>query len=1159
MATCQACGHSNREAARFCEACAAPLGGTERGEERKLATMLFADLAASTELGSTLDPERLRSLLQRYFAAVAGCIDTWGGTVEKYIGDAVLAVFGVPTAREDDAERAVCTALEIVQRLEELNPGFERHYGVTLRVRVGVNTGEVIAPASDDVSQAIVAGDAVNVAARLEQAARPGSVLVGRRTYAATRRAFRFDGPIALTLKGKEGTVDAYRVLGRQAGMEGMRAPVGLTTGLVGRGREIDALTMSLREAAATNEVRTVFLRGPAGIGKSRLVQEFVNLAARVEPDLTVYRGRCLAAGRGITYWALGEILRSAFGIALDDPPKVAGDKLRDGVRRALAHLNTTWDEVQLTTYAVAATASLSLPESPLERMEPQEVGEHIARGWPRLVTALAARGPLALVFEDLHWADDRLLEMLQTLAVRARGPVLLVTTARPDGPDVLEGTGRIPGAVTIRLDSLSDAESRELVAGLLPGAELPSGLRDEILGRAEGNPLFLEELVGRLIDEGALVRKGDRWVAVPDAGLAVLPDTVHAVVSARLDSLPQDERRAIQEAAVVGRSFWAEPVARALPRIGVGHCLSELERKGFLRAQPASVFAGQVELRFRHALIRDVAYESLSRARRARSHAEVAAWMTGVAGERAEEVAELVAHHYSAAVVGDADLAWIDDPDRRNAIAHSAFDALRFAGTVARRRYAVQRAVELHEQAIELAPSRAARAAALEALGDDHDAAVHGDAALSAYREAISLLRGEPAADDDRGRICMKAARMILEKSGAFSAVKEPELIDGLVNEGLACASDPEILAWLRALWGATAVWWVNAGAELSSLDERVEWLSTSLVGGRAASLPELEAFAQEYLCEVHMARGAYGEVAALSRRTGVFDKMASPAARSLGLVETAIWARDVAGDPERALALGMRAYELARGLSPHDLMHATGFVIPALYQLGRWSELDAVLEEHVAAFADEDDATCELLHGGILAGATCFAESGDVARARELADMAPPFASTDPLWAGYADGWRARLGVAAGDVCGGLEQARAVFASAPAWPRLHAAVIVIDALSAACDHDGLADFLPVGRELDGGLALLPPTCDRAEGDVAAARGDTAAARRLWTGALEGFERLGVPFEAARTKERLAAASPGDVAAALLENALATYEWMRAARSAERVRAALR
>ena len=374
--------------------------------------------------------------------------------------------------------------------------------------------------------------------------------------------------------------------------MEGMRAPVGLTTAMVGRGREIEILMTSLGEAAAARHVRTVFVRGPAGIGKSRLVQELVDRAGRLEPGPAVYRGRCLAAGRGITYWALGEILRSAFGMALDDPSEAAGDKLRDGVREALTHVGATDDEVRLMTYALAATASLSLPESPLERMEPQEVGEHIARAWPRLVTALAARGPLVLVFEDLHWADDRLMEMLHTLAVRTHGPVLLVATARPDGPAVPALSDRIPGAVTIRLDALSEAESGELIAGLLSGAELPSGLRGQILGRAEGNPLFLEELVGRLIDEGALVREADRWVAVPGAGLAVLPDTVHAVLSARLDWLPPDEKRAIQEASVVGRSFWAEPVARALPQVGVRRL------PGRARAEGVSQGAAGVELR---------------------------------------------------------------------------------------------------------------------------------------------------------------------------------------------------------------------------------------------------------------------------------------------------------------------------------------------------------------------------------------------------------------------------------------------------------------------------------------------------------------------------------------------------------------------------------
>ena len=1129
---------------------------TGRAEERKLATMLFADLAGSTELGSRLDPERLRSLLDSYFTAMAACIEFWGGTVEKYVGDAIMAVFGVPVAREDDTERAVRAALDMLERLGELNPAFEHQHGVTLQARIGVNTGEVVAPAGGDVDQRIVAGDAVNVAARLEQAARPGTVLVGARTYAATRRTFRYRPPISLEVKGKTGAVLGYEALGPQRGMEGTRASIGLSSAIVGRGRETELLLSSLAQVSATRAVRTVFVYGAAGIGKSRLLREFTERAALLPSPATIYRGRCLATGRGVTYWALGEILRGAFGIALDDPSDVAGDRLQRGVAGVLSHLGSSDEEIRTTSFALGASAGLSLEGSPLDRMEPQDVGEQISRAWPLLVTALAARGPVVLVFEDIHWAGDQLLEMLERLAVRSQGPILLVATGRPEFAESHPKYGdRFDESTTIRLDALSDTESAELVAGLLSKTALPSDLRAQIVAKAEGNPLFLEEIVGRLIDQGTLVLESDRWVAIPSSGSVPLPDTIHAVLAARIDSLPPMEKRTLQEASVVGRTFWEEPIARALGLPTVMELVSALQHKGFLQAQHTSTFAGQVELQFRHALIRDVAYESLSKARRGRAHAEVASWMEAVAEDRSEEVAELVAFHYAAAVTGDASLAWLDQPAERDVIARKAFDALLLAGTIGRRRYAIGRAVELHEQAIILAPDRSARATALEALGDDHDAAIHGDDALAAYRDAISILRGDPDADEDRGRICMKAAGLILSRSGAFSSAPEPSLIDKFVNEGLACASDNEVLAWLRAYWGATAIWWVNAGADVASVDDRVQSLSSSLVDARAASLPELEAFAQEYLCEVHMARGSYHAVAELSRHTDVFNTIASPAGRSLGLVETAIWARDVAGDAERALDLGMRAHALARALSLHDLMHATGFVIPALFQMGRWRELDPVLDEHVAAFTEETEATCELLHAGVVAGAARRALSGDLSRAQELVALAPPFASTDPLWAGYADGWRARFEVAVGDAGAGLQRARTVFASAPTWPRLHAASVIIEALTALGDEPQLAAFLPEARGMEDGLALLPPLCDRAEGDVAAAGGDHSTAERLWTRSLEGFERLHMPYDAARTKERLATVAPPDVASSLLESALQTYDRLGARPSSERVR----
>ena len=465
-----------------------------------------------------------------------------------------------------------------------------------------------------------------------------------------------------------------------------------------------------------------------------------------------------------------------------------------------------------------------------------------------------------------------------------------------------------------------------------------------------------------------------------------------------------------------------------------------------------------------------------------------------------------------------------------------------------------MDRAVELDEHAVALASTPADHAVALEAVGDDHEAAIHGDEALGAYRRSIELLRDDPAADGDRGRICKKAAELVLARSGAFSSTQEPAMVDDLVLEGLSCASDPRDVAWLRALWGAAAIWWRNTGGAVEDFEDRTRSLTAALDEARTLGLPELEAFAREFLCEIHMARGSYERVAELSREVEVFDLISSPARRSLGLVETAIWARDVAGEPERGLDLGMRGYELAKDLSAHDLMHATGFVIPTLLQLGRWRELDQILDAHVAAFAEEADSTCELLHAGVLAGATRAALGGDAALARELDDLARPFVSTDPLWAGYVDCWRARLRIAEGDADEGLRLARAARASSPPWPRLHATLVVIEALSAIDDADALAAFLPDARQEQGGFAMLPPACDRAEGDVAAANGDPAGAGKLWLRSHDAFEALGVPYEAAGTKERLATVSAPDDATALRRDALGTYEMLGARPAADRV-----
>ena len=319
MTTCPRCGASVRDGARFCDSCGASLEPEQAAsEERKLVTVLFADVTSSTALGDQLDPERLRALLAEYFAAMSAVIGSWGGTVEKYIGDAIMAVFGAPLVREDDAERALHAALEMLERLESVNHELSRRHRVSLRIRIGLNTGEVVAPQGGAASgQLIVSGDAVNVAARLEQAADPGTVLVGERTYLAARHAFAFGDASHLTVKGKPEPIAARRLL--EPRPEATRGIPGLQAPMVGRERELGTVMGLLDEAIETAEPRLVLVFGPAGIGKSRLVREALVGADQRRADVRILRGRCLAAGHGITFWALGEILRAACEISLGD------------------------------------------------------------------------------------------------------------------------------------------------------------------------------------------------------------------------------------------------------------------------------------------------------------------------------------------------------------------------------------------------------------------------------------------------------------------------------------------------------------------------------------------------------------------------------------------------------------------------------------------------------------------------------------------------------------------------------------------------------------------------------------------------------------------------------------------------------------------------
>ena len=1172
MTTCPRCGASVRDGARFCDSCGASLEPEQAAsEERKLVTVLFADVTSSTALGDQLDPERLRALLAEYFAAMSAVIGSWGGTVEKYIGDAIMAVFGAPLVREDDAERALHAALEMLERLESVNQELSRRHRVSLRIRIGLNTGEVVAPQGGAASgQLIVSGDAVNVAARLEQAADPGTVLVGERTYLAARHAFAFGDASHLTVKGKPEPIAARRLL--EPRPEATRGIPGLQAPMVGRERELGTVMGLLDEAIETAEPRLVLVFGPAGIGKSRLVREALVGADQRRADVRILRGRCLAAGHGITFWALGEILRAACEISLGDSAETSREKLHRALRELLEPLAMAAPEVDETIAALAATANISLPQSPIASLEPRELADVMARAWPSFVTALAHAAPAVLVIEDLHWADDQLLEMLEQISTRATGGVLILATARPEFAEQHPGFGAPAGATALTLRPLTDAQSTALVDALLDIDDLPDGLRGEILARAEGNPFFLEEILRRLIDEGAIVRAEDRWVATSSAAQVELPDSIHALLAARIDGLPAEEKRVLQDAAVVGRAFWEAALGGGRATGDAAALLRNLERRGLVVARPTSTLPGQVEYLFRHALIRDVAYAAVPKARRAIAHAEVGEWIERLAGERLAEMAELVAHHYRSAVAGaDADLAWAADPERRDTIRRRAFQSLVAAGAGARRRFAVAKAIDLHGQALELAASDAERAVALEELGDDHDSLYHGDEAIDAYQRAAEAARaGRPEALPS---IATKAVLMA-QRVGAFQRQPSAELLEAMVEESLPIATDEPVRARLLAARACMSRVWEGSrlGREQSHAprdpvpaEDRIRSAEEAWRMADRLGLPDVAYLASDALVGLYWLNedySAYHTVA--QRQLAMVDTLTSERQRA-DVFFGAAAAQAELGDFNGSLATALGGLEIARRLSPHEMMHLSFGAMNAAFYVGDWAKVLELMPAHLEAERAEGDVLCTAVRGGPVLGAIVMVHQG---RRDEAITEVPVENYVEGRRAAAVGGLLLQYARALGD----LDLQRSVAAeilsggdlAAPTsrrrpWPFVEESVgELLESLAALGDWDQLEMVLPTARRLVGASALVAPIADRSEARIRMHQGDREGASSLMKQALAAFERLHAPFEAARTREELAELEP-ERAAALRVEALASYEELGATPHADRVRASLR
>ncbi|MDX6552625.1 MAG: hypothetical protein QOH74_1113, partial [Gaiellales bacterium] len=680
MTICGTCRVQNPAGARFCTACGAALERESRKEERKLISVLFADLVGSTSSAERLDVEDVRDRLVAFHALVLDELSRYGATVEKFIGDAAVAVFGAPAAHEDDAERAVRAGIGIVDALVARN---EQRATSELHVRVGVQTGEALVALAADAAagEHVASGDVVNTAARLQSAAPVDGVLVGDATYRATRDVIEYGPALAVAAKGKSEPVPARRAL-RARARTGVDVRGRAPSPLVGRHDVLSTLFAEFALAKEEPGVRMVTLVGAPGIGKSRIVWEFVrHLAA--QPDVTRWRqGRSPAYGEDTTFSALAEMVKSEAGILESDSAEVASAKLSTSVRSLLDAGEATWVEQHLRLLVGLETrADLS--------------GDRRAEAfaaWRRFLDGIAARSPLVCAFEDIHWADDALLDFIEHLREWSTGPLLVLATARGELLERRPGWAATPRSAVVTIGPLSAAEIRELLPALGRGVELGARERELLVANAGGNPLYAGEFVRMLVDRGVH--------GAPDGGEALpVPESVRAIIAARIDALGPDDKAVLQDASVVGRVFWPGAVAAVANRgvWAVTEALRRLEQRELVRRRRDSSVDGELEYVFGHVLVREVAYGGIVRARRGEAHLRAGQWTDRLRGNRSDR-AETVAHHYESALVLGASGT---DPGLRARTA----EAVRNAALRALGLHAHERAAELFRRALELYP----------------------------------------------------------------------------------------------------------------------------------------------------------------------------------------------------------------------------------------------------------------------------------------------------------------------------------------------------------------------------------------------------------------------------------------------------------------------
>jgi class 3 adenylate cyclase/tetratricopeptide (TPR) repeat protein len=898
--SCPSCGQEAGEGYRFCPFCGAALEDpvTPGREERKIVSVVFADLAGSTEQAERLDPEDVRAILSAYHAHLRSELERFGGTVEKFIGDAVMAVFGAPLAHEDDPERAVRAALAIRDwAIEEAGD---------LQVRIAVNTGEALVALDARAAhgEALVAGDVVNTAARLQTAAPLNGVLVDEQTFRATADAIDYRATDPVEAKGKSEPIVVWEAVGARARIGAGARPASATP-LVGRERELALLVQTLERVREERSPQLVTLIGVPGIGKSRLVTELAKVAEQDDQFVSWREGRSLSYGDGITFWALAEIVKAQAGILESDSTEQVQEKLRRTVEELAADgAEAQWLERHLRPLTgVAEDSSAAVHE--------------VFAAWRRFLEALADEGPLVLVFEDLHWADDALLDFVDQLVDRvAAVPLLVLATARPELLQRKAGWGGgKPNAATISLSPLTEDETTRLLRALLDQEAVDAATRDELLARSGGNPLYAEQYA-RILSE-----RGD---------LGELPETVQGIIAARLDALTEEEKLLLQDAAVMGQTFWlgAIEAVGGVTRWQAEELLHALERKEFVRRGRVSSVANESEYAFRHLLIRDVAYGQIPRAIRSGKHQAAATWIVSLG--RPEEQAELLAHHYLQALEL-AEAAGLDSPD----LARQARTALRDAGDRAAALYAVEAAERFYDAALNLWPE------------DD------SDRALLLFRRAapVHSLAGGDLERLEAARDALVAAGLRAEAADAEMLITVHFWIRGLADRATAHAERAEALlagaeptratasALLRLASRAAIVLGDEAGAQdLASqalpIAERLDWaegVSMALVsiGAAKVSFGDLTGLEDlERSIEIAASAGALGELL-----------------RAYNNLSTQYM---ILGDLKRSRELRLQGAEVASRVgSPIDVRWFVGVLTEYPYRAGDWNDSLRMVDE--------------------------------------------------------------------------------------------------------------------------------------------------------------------------------------------------------------------